>query len=455
MPKKKSYLTATDQFCGAGGSSIGATKAGIEVQIALNHWDKAIETHNTNFPNTYHECTDVSAVDPRRYTSTDILITSPECTNHSLAKGRKQVNQLDLFNANKPNPANERSRATMFDVPRFAEFHNYNLIIVENVVDVRKWRLWDAWIHAMKLLDYDHQCVYFNSMFAHPTPQSRDRIYVVFWKKNNPKPNLDIRPNAFCPKCNTDIKAVQSWKNPHKQYGKWGRYKSQYVYRCKNCAGQVTPYYYCSFNAVDWSIKTPRIKDRKKPLKPRTLERIQKGLDKYRGHYLIIPLAYTHGHANRAKPMIAPLPTQTARQDMGIAMPFITSVNKTTDRYRAATDAIFTQMPQEINSLVTPEPFLINYYGNNWGYQSMDDPVATQTGKQRHAIVQIKKPDKWPTIDDCGFRMLKPHEIGRAMAFPDEYTVLGTQREKVRQYGQAVTPPVMDDLIKRGLETFS
>jgi DNA (cytosine-5)-methyltransferase 1 len=36
--------------------------------------------------------------------------------------------------------------------------------------------------------------------------------------------------------------------------------------------------------------------------------------------------------------------------------------------------------------------------------------------------------------------MLEPHEIGRAMSFADQYIVLGNKREKVRQYGNAVTP---------------
>lgn len=79
MPKKNSYVTVTDQFCGAGGSSIGATATGLELKLALNHWSRAIETHNANFPHAYHECTDISACEPRRYPSTDILITSPEC----------------------------------------------------------------------------------------------------------------------------------------------------------------------------------------------------------------------------------------------------------------------------------------------------------------------------------------------------------------------------------------
>jgi DNA (cytosine-5)-methyltransferase 1 len=85
---KNSYVTVTDQFCGAGGSSLGAVAAGAEVKLALNHWRLAIETHNHNFPDTLHDCTDISACDPRRYPSTDILITSPECTNHSIAKGK-------------------------------------------------------------------------------------------------------------------------------------------------------------------------------------------------------------------------------------------------------------------------------------------------------------------------------------------------------------------------------
>ena len=32
MSRKKSFITVTDQFCGAGGSSIGATKAGAELR---------------------------------------------------------------------------------------------------------------------------------------------------------------------------------------------------------------------------------------------------------------------------------------------------------------------------------------------------------------------------------------------------------------------------------------
>ena len=44
-------LTLTDMFCGAGGSSTGAImNPGIEVKLALNHWQRAIDTHQHNHP---------------------------------------------------------------------------------------------------------------------------------------------------------------------------------------------------------------------------------------------------------------------------------------------------------------------------------------------------------------------------------------------------------------------
>lgn len=140
--RKSSDITVTDQFCGAGGSSQGATTAGARVVLAMNYWPLAVETHNTNFPDVLHDCVDISACDPRRYPRTNILITSPECTNHSLAKGqkRKQQAQPSLWEPYpKIDPAVERSRATMLDIPRFAEYHQYECIIVENVVEAREW----------------------------------------------------------------------------------------------------------------------------------------------------------------------------------------------------------------------------------------------------------------------------------------------------------------------------
>src|SRR6266545_5015185 len=115
-------LTATDLFCGAGGSSLGATVAGVELRLGLNHWSRAIETHATNFPEADHDCEDVSSLTTgqiRRYPDSDILLASPECTNHSLAKGsRRRKPQASSLLDEGPagDDEQDRSRATMWDV---------------------------------------------------------------------------------------------------------------------------------------------------------------------------------------------------------------------------------------------------------------------------------------------------------------------------------------------------
>lgn len=513
-----SFLTLTDQFCGAGGSSVGATAAGLELRLALNHWDRAIETHNANFPNALHDCTDISACDPRRYPSTDMLVTSPECTNHSIAKGQSKRRQWqpDLFGETKIEAAEERSRATMWDVPRFAEYHNYNLIIVENVVDARQWVMWDAWLHAMDLLGYNHKCVYYNSMHAWPTPQSRDRMYVVFWKKKNPAPDLDFRPLARCDACGQDVNAIQVWKNQARRYG---RYRFQYIYACPMCNGAVEPYYYCAINAIDWAIPAQRIGDRPKPLKEKTLQRVRVGLRKFaqRVDPMILELAFSHAKNNRCYPATEPMPTQTTRQTQGVVVPpFIAELHGTSDARsilaalatvstsgahhglvvppmlignyspgwaRPVTEPTGSITTVDHHALLVP-PFLTSYYGTGGETDTTSGPVPTVTTHDRHGLVvppfilsyytrlsglqaavagideplptqptwplhYIVQPGKEIELNDCGFRMLQPHEIQNAMAFPSDYVVTGNGREKVRQLGNAVTPPVMKMLIER------
>src|SRR4051794_865818 len=230
-------LTLTDLFAGAGGSSTGAIQVpGVEVQLAANHWRKAVDVHNANHPGADHLCADISGYDPRRLPATDLLWASPECTNHSQAQGkRRDCGMPDLFGEVLPDAAAERSRATMWDVPRFTEAHSYRAVIVENVVDAYWWPPFHAWLAAMHCYGYDHQLVFLNSMHAQhaglPAPQSRDRMYVVFWRHGDRKPDLEAiqRPRAWCPSCGESVAAVQVWKDAAKRQG---RYRQQYVYRC-------------------------------------------------------------------------------------------------------------------------------------------------------------------------------------------------------------------------------
>lgn len=439
-------LTLTDLFCGAGGSSTGAIQVpGVTVRMAANHWQLAIETHNSNHPDTDHACADVSQVDPRLFPRTDILWASPSCTNHSVARGRKRnegaSGQPDLFGEVLPDEAAERSRATMWDVPRFAEHHRYQAVIVENVVDAARWVMWPAWLQAMQLLGYRHRIVYLNSMHAQaaglPAPQSRDRIYIVFWRDGNTAPDLDrwTRPEAYCPSCDAKVRAIQSWKKPD---APWGRYRAQYVYRCPNVACRnsiVEPGWLPAAAAIDWSIMGQRIGDRDKPLSPKTMARIESGLAKYASAQLV-PAGGTWNESTT--PLSEVMRTRTTRETEGLLVPYYS-----TGVARPTSDPHGTLTTRDRYAFVVP------LRANNTP-KAVTEPYDTFAASGNHHGLAIADAI---TVEDCLFRMLEPHEIARGMAFPHEYQILGNKREQVRQAGNAVTPPAARDLVSAVAES--
>lgn len=292
-------LTLTDLFCGAGGSSTGAEMVpGVEVVMAVNHWRLAVATHAANHPGAAHDCADISQVDPRRYPSTDLLWASPECTNHSIARGMSRRRQAEARRADLLGPleadrptdeeAAVRSRATMWDVVRFAEHHAYRAIVVENVVEAASWVLFPAWRSALAALGYDMRLVCLNSMHASvnglPAPQSRDRLYVVAWRRGDAAPDLEpvIRPWAWC-ETHGWVRALQVFKDPARRVG---RYRAQYAYRCPqaSCRNRVVePPTLPAASIIDWTDPGTRIGDRERPLAPRTLDRIRAGIRRYWG----------------------------------------------------------------------------------------------------------------------------------------------------------------------------
>lgn len=550
-------ITVTDLFCGAGGSSQGAKAAGAEVRLAANHWKLAVEVHARNFPDTDHDCADISQTEPRRYPRTDVLLASPECTTHSIA--RSNTATPDLFNPD-GDPSVERSRATMWDVVRFAEIHRYEACIVENVAEVAKWLPFQAWLSAMEALGYDHHIVNMNSMVAPSSkaamraPQSRDRIYVVFWRKGNRRPDLDLRPQSWCTTCGTVVDGVQTWKRGDR--ARIGKYRQQYFYSCGTCHSEVHPLVAPAASAIDWSLPCPLVGERKRPLAAATRKRIEIGLRQFGApliaqaaghtferpgyarvwpadgrpmptqttdvqHGVVIPMHHLSDEGRSGVPSWQPLHTQTGRAEQGLAVhpfflknygseseakyrahsiatpwgaitgsdshslvvPFIAELRGggSKEAVRSIMESLATvtasgnhhglcvpgsffvknyggahQADQMVKPITDPfgsittvdstsvvVPFLTSYYGQG-GATPTDHPVPTVTTKDRHALV-----DPAEFVDECGFRMLEPHEIQRAMAFADDYELEGTKRDRVKLLGNAVTPPAMAWITER------
>jgi hypothetical protein len=94
---------------------------------------------------------------------------------------------------------------------------------------------------------------------------------------------------------------------------------------------------------------------------------------------------------------------------------------------------------QPLNTVLTRdhmalvEPIIASYYGTQ-NVSPVDAPLPTVTAKDRFALVQ-------PVVNgralDIRLRMLKPHELARAMSFGDDYQFAGNQGEKVKQIGNA------------------
>ena len=353
-------------------------------------------------------------------------------------------------------------------------------------------------------------------MHAHPTPQSRDRMYVVFWKKGNKAPNLEYTPKAWCSCCEKQVNSVQSWRNPRRQFGK---YKQQYDYRCPSCGVLVDPYYFAAFNVIDWTIPGKKIGDRKKDLALNTIERIKYGIDKYKNSEFVIYLDHSKGmpltshiddpmrtqttrqisaiittrytsgidcrvkgmndtigtqpgdvsHAVMSMPSIMTKggynggsnslesvePTITTQHNFGVAgVPFIVENFKQskTKEMNKPIGSMTTNVKHGILSNQSVNAFLSYYYGNNQA-SGITDPTGSMTTKDRVSLVM--RPTDKIEIDDCTYRMLMPHEVKAAMAFDREYVVCGTGKDQVRQLGNAVTPPAMEWLIKRSVESLN
>ncbi|MFB7113476.1 DNA cytosine methyltransferase [Streptomyces sp. NPDC056291] len=403
--------------CGAGGSGQGAEAVPfLRVARAANHWKQAIKTHQFNFPGVAHYMGDIRKAPVWAWPITDVHWSSPECTQWSVAKGKKRswakAVQGDLLSLyadmeeekfktadqadqadNEPTPEEEASRALMEEVPLYLRgvIERGGLIkagVVENVTDVRAWSEWDAWLGEFHKLGYRTKVIALNSMHADPrsvhrAPQSRDRLYVAYWHKSLGRtPDWDkwLRPKAYCANCDEMVSALQVFRKPGKDMGRYG---SSYDYRCprKSCRALVEPDVLPAAAAIDWSIKgtpigsRPKSKDCPEGLAPNTMARIRAGVRKY-----------------------WPLPGAQVGQealfddqpDADRIAPFLVPTGGTWRNGPASVDdPMSTRTTVESDALVVP-PILIPCEGRD-GKKAMrvDEPLRTQTARNETAIAYV------------------------------------------------------------------
>jgi DNA (cytosine-5)-methyltransferase 1 len=177
---RNSDVKVLDLFSGAGGSSLGARLAGARVVGAVDLWKLAAEVYKSNFPAARHYSAPCESLSPDELLGElggiDLILASPECTNHTCARGSAA--------------RDEKSRETAFQVIRFAEVLNPRWIVVENVVHMKKWHRYKEWIDNLKRLGYNVSQQVLNAA-DFGVPQSRRRLFVLCDKEMSPP---EIRP---------------------------------------------------------------------------------------------------------------------------------------------------------------------------------------------------------------------------------------------------------------------
>lgn len=177
---KPRVIRAIDLFCGAGGSSWGAQKAGVEIVAAFDLWELAGKNHHTNFPNTRFYPTrleDVNISEMKKdLGQIDLILASPECTNHSPAKGNKI--------------RCEESKNTAFQVTRFARELKPRWIVIENVVSMRRWSRYQEFKKELEADYHVREEVLDSSDFG--VPQSRRRLFLLCDRQRLPDPTPAI-----------------------------------------------------------------------------------------------------------------------------------------------------------------------------------------------------------------------------------------------------------------------
>jgi DNA (cytosine-5)-methyltransferase 1 len=437
-------------FCGSGGESQGiawsAEKAGAQIEMfAINHWERAIETHRANFPEATHICRDIQDIDPSSIVSgrkVALLWASPACTHFSNARGGK--------------PCDDQSRVTPFTVLDWLDKLIVDRVIIENVPEFMSWGPLDD---STRRPIAEQKGETFNAFIG----MIRSLGYAVDWKVLNAADfgAPTTRRRLFIQAARTGSEKVLVW--PEATHARPG---PNHV-----ITGDPREAWVSAREIIDWSLPTQIIDERKKPLVPNTMKRILRGIEKYWGPYAKPFLVRYNGGDNRIHSVDDPIPVLDTSNRYGLVQPLVMHIGQTSSkgRTRSVSEPLATVVTKEEACLIEPlfmpyrassnirtvseapiptlvtagwvgliEPLLVEYHGTG-RCNPISNPIPAITTRDRFALIT-------PENARIGFRMLKPHELAAAQSFPRDYIFTGNRGEVVRQIGNAVCPKMAEAL---------
>lgn len=365
-----------DNFAGGGGASTGIEMAtGYSVDIAINHDPEAIKMHKVNHPNTKHYCENVWYVDPVKACKghpVGLAWFSPDCKHFSKAKGGK--------------PKDKNIRGLAWVALRWAGLVRPRVIMLENVEEFKTWeplnrrhhpikseqgKTFEKFISQLEDLGYEVQ---FKELVAadYGAPTMRKRFFMI--ARCDGKPIVWPEP-THAPADSILVKT-----------------------------GVLKPYE-GAYTQIDFSKPCPSIFDTSeeikekfgiravRPLAPKTMERIARGLKKF---ILDNPEPFiiqcNHGGDRRPNDIRKPMPTITGKHGYGIVEPYMVQIGQTgfaADRSKDVREPLTTIVSKNEHCLIAPT--LIQYHsetaqGEVRG-QTIEDPIMTVDGSNRYGLV--------------------------------------------------------------------
>lgn len=417
-----------DNFAGGGGASTGIELAtGYSVDIAINHDPEAIKMHKANHPNTKHYCENVWAVDTVKACGghpVALAWFSPDCKHFSKAKGGK--------------PKDKNIRGLAWVACRWAGLVRPRVIMLENVEEFKTWgplgrrhhpikakqgKTFEKFVQQLTDLGYE---VEFRELVAadYGAPTMRKRFFMV--ARCDGKPIVWPEP-THAPADSEEVKA-----------------------------GLLKPYV-GAYTQLDFSLPCPSIFDTSeeikekygiravRPLAPKTMERIARGLKKFvldNQEPFIVPIGYGErkGQAPRVHDIEKPLPTIVGSGKHYLCEPKLApylSVNRENHFGSDMREPVHTITANNQHMLMTPT--LIQYHsetaqGEVRG-QTIKDPIMTVDGSNRYGLVTsfLRKFYKSGTGQDLREPLhtitTSPGHFGEVRAFLVKYYGQGTGQD--------------------------
>ncbi|MBG3875556.1 DNA cytosine methyltransferase [Desulfovibrio oxamicus] len=367
-----------DLFAGGGGASLGIEMAGFKVDAAVNHNPMAVAIHRANHPHTEHFTQDVFSVSPRWITRgrrVGLLWASPDCTDHSKAKGG-----VPIRNAKRRELARVITDKWIPDL-KPSGCHP-RVIWMENVEEFQDWGPLDSKgciISTMRGASFKKFCrdlrrhgyrVEFRELRASHfgVPTIRKRLYLC--ARRDGMPIVWPQPTHGDPK-SSDVQSgrLKPWRT----------------------AAEI----------IDWSVPCPSIFDTseeimakhglraRRPLKENTLRRVAKGIQRYvidAADPFVVDLSHTKSDGSydcfRGCGPNDPLPTITQSPGMAVCAPVM--VTNTSGHAPSAADAPVPTITTGGQQMVCA-PFLqhVQHASAPCGVMPADEPMRTITAQPK------------------------------------------------------------------------